>query len=974
MGRKAEQFFTERINEKDRLIGEQEKVIFGQEESLTQLKITEESFAQALKEKNQLVSEQIAIIKEHEMSLTLLREEAMHVGRISDENIMHQSDEKDLIIAEQERVISARDSSITRLEDELQRSERCLHDLQHRMATKETELGKCLLQLESSKSELEEFKTKIESEKLEQEKERKEFETCKAELATSRQKERMSSSEIMQLMGTIEDLQKRVHQGSLSEGDTIQKMQEDTVRKLDVLRAELDEMYGQQIVQMKQELNLQHAARVEQMTAQHHAELELLKENQMSRMSAATVEMDALNAKIHELQFLLDESETMHNKSRHELSQVTEEKVNLQVKVEALLQDLDSAKEKIEQVSNTVMSQETHHIELHRLQEIIDNLKKELALAQEEAQETEAKHDSEITNYKIKLEMLEREKDAVLDRMAESQEAELERLRTQLLFSHEEELTNLREELQRENFLNTENHLNEAAVKHEGIIDKLRIGYEEKLNLLETEKRSCVMERDELLHQILELKEDLKIALNSSNADELVQQLQELQVELEELRKRGAKQAQMENEIQQLVQKTEVLESKSREKEECWENKWRELEVEMGTLVESNNNLKEELVTRKLTIETLEAEKVQEHQKVAELTEEIKKQRTTFSFAEKNFEVNYQELKEEYSCLIEAKTQLEERTMKETLEFEAKIARLQSEIQELEGSSRDPKTEEKHTTELMEKLNVTLNEKESLVGRISEATEQLMLTQSRAKELEEQLLRVREENAAVLTRNESLAKMLEEKQEIKKEQAVEPLCSTEEHHLQIKSLQEEIKALQSRLQAAESERDDIQQAAELQRLALTPSPVAAAPATGEGPVEERPSPRKCTAAGSNRRKRRQRSKQERRLATAVSDCREKQKTWEEEDEEEEQAAVEEERASSAAELKMQPQMERQVMSRSQERHGKEDSTDGYQGDRDGDSSNKAVSPDELIQQASAVLVLLKHPCSDSCLILIKLYV
>lgn len=894
----------------------------GQEQSLTQLRIAEDSFAQTLKEKTQLISEQMAMIKEHE----------------AQKHFMHQSDEKDLIIAEHERVISARECSITGLEDELERSKKCLHELQQQMAAKETHLGKCLLELESSKSELEECKTQIESYKLEREKEQTEFGTCKAELAASKQKERMSSNEIMQLMGTIEDLQKRVHQGNLSESDTIQKMQVDTGRKLEVLRAELDEMYGQQIVQMKQELNLQHTARVEQITTQHHAELELLKESQRSQISAATaVEMDVLNVKIHELQFLLEESQAIYHETKHKLIQVTEEKTNLQVNVEALLQDLDSAKAKVEQVSNSVVTQENHHTELCRLQEIIENLKEELALAREEAQEMEAKHDSEITNYKIKLEMLEREKDAVLDRMAESQEAELDRLRTQLLFSHEEELSSLREELQRENFLNTENLLNEAAVKHERTTDELRVGYAEKLHLLEAEKAGCVMERDELLHQILELKEDLKIALHSSKADELVQQLQELQVELVELRKRGAKQTQVESEVQQLVKKTEMLEIKSREEEECWENKWREQEVEKGTLTESNNNLKDELVTKNQTIETLEAENIQIHQQVAELTEEIKKQRTTFSFAEKNFEVNYQELKEEYKCLIEAKTQLEERTLKETLEFEAKIARLQSQIQELEECSRDTKTEEKYTTELMEKLSVTLNEKESLVGRISEVTEQLMLTQSTVKELEEQLLRAREETAAAVTRNESLGKTLEGTQEIKKQRAAEPLCSAEEHHLQIKSLQEEIKALQ--LQATESERDDIQQALELQRLTLTPSPVAAAPPTEEGPVEGRSSPRKSTATGSNRRKRRQRSKQERRLATAVSDCREKQKTWEEEDEEEEQAAVEEERATSAAELQMQPQMESQVMSRSQERDSKEDSTD--QGD--GDSINRPVS-------------------------------
>ncbi|XP_041812023.1 A-kinase anchor protein 9 isoform X2 [Chelmon rostratus] len=970
-GRRSEESLTQRINEKDLLIAEQEKVISSQEQSLTELRTAEASFTQTLKEKNQFISEQTAIITEHELSLTLLREELVHVGRTTDKNVIHQSDEKDLIIAEQERVISERDCSLTQLEDELESSEKRQGDLHLRMAAKESELERCVDELESMKSDLESCRTEIESCKLELEKERMELESCKVELSNSRQKERMSSSEIMQLMGTVEDLQKRCHQGSLSESDTVQQMQDETVRKLELLRAELDEMYGQQIVQMKQELNLQHAARVEQMTEQHRAELELLKGQQLSQsVTLSTVEVDTLNAKIRELQEMLEQSQEMHDKVRHELSQVTQEKFNLQAKVEDLLQDLRSAEEKVEQVSHSLISQESQQGELQRLQETIDNLKTELAAAQETAEEAEAKHESEITNYKIKLEMLEREKDAVLDRMAESQEAELERLRTQLLFSHEEELISLREELQRESYLNTENLLNEAAVKHERAFDALRVGYEEKLHLLQREKASFATERDELLHQIVGLKEDLKLALHSSKADELVQQLQELQVELEELRKGGEERARLEVKIQTLLKTTEMLEHQSNEKEQCWENKWKEQEMEKETLRESNNTLKEELESQIQKIETLTSENSQIQQQVVGLSEEIEKQRTTFSFAEKNFEVNYQELKEEYTCLIEAKTQLEERTLKETLEFEAKIASLQSQIRELEESSTDIKMEdtntdrsekaviEKDTTELMEKLNVTLSEKESLAGRLSEVTEQLMFTESKVGQLEEELMKVRQENAKVIARNESLGKELEKKQEIMREQArgqdaqrkleqeelaVEPVCSFEDHHLQIQSLQEEIKALQSLLQAAESERDSIRQTLELQRLSQTPSPATAAAATaaqcsGEGPVEGRSSPQKSTASGSNRRKRRQRSKQERKLGTALSDCREEQQR-----EEDEEAAVEEERATSAAEPEMQPQMENQVMSCSQETAGKTDSADGYQGDGGRDYINKQVS-------------------------------
>lgn len=940
------------------MIAEKEKVIASQEQSLIELRTSEESFAQTLKEKNRLISEQTAIITEHEWSLTLLREELAHVGKTADENIIHQSDDKDRIIAEQERVIAERDCSLTQLEDELESSEKRLRVLQQRTVTKESELERCLDELESTRSDFERCKTELETCKLDLEKEQVALKNCNDELATSRQKERMSSSEIMQLMGTVEDLQKRCYQGSLSESDTIQKMQEETERKMEVLRGELDEMYGQQIVQMKQELNFQHAAKVEQMTEQHCAELKLLKAQLSQSPTFSTVEVDTLSAKITELQETLEQSQAMHDKTRQELNHVVQEKFGLQTKIEDLLKDLCSANEKVELVSHCLITQESQQGELLRLQETIESLKSELAAAQEAAHEAETKHESEITNYKIKLEMLEREKDAVLDRMAESQEAELERLRTQLLFSHEEELTHLREDLQRESFMNTENLLNEAAIKHERALDEMRMNYEEEMLILRREKASFATERDELLHQILGLKEDLNLALDSSKADKLVQQLQELQVELEKLRKGGEQRVQMENQIQMLLKQTEMLENQTKEKEQLWENKWNEQELEKEILVESNNNLKAELDSK---MKTLTAENNQIQQQVVELSEEIEKQKTTFSFAEKNFEVNYQELKEEYTCLIEAKTQLEDRTLKDTLEFEAKIASLQSQIREMEERSRDPKMEDtkrddktmiqKDSTEQMEKLNVTLSEKESLAGRLSEVTKQLVFTESKVEQLENELTKVRHENMKVIAQNESLGKELEKKQEImrqqrrgqdaqrkaklQKEQAAEAVCSFDDHHLQIQSLQEEVKALQSHLQAAEAERDSIRQTLELHRLSHTPSP-AAVQSSGEGPVEGRASTQKSTASGSNRRKRRQRLKQERKLGTSLSDSRE-EKTREEEEE----AVAEEERARSAAEQEMQPQMESRVMSCSLERASK-DSTDGYQGDGDRDSISKQV--------------------------------
>ncbi|XP_077363788.1 uncharacterized protein akap9 isoform X3 [Festucalex cinctus] len=823
-GRRSEESFTQRLNEKDVLIAEKEKVIMNQDQSLAELRAAEETLATTLKEKNLLLSEQTA-------SLNLFRDEIAVLGRSA--NDIQASDEKDLIIAEQERVISERDCSLGRLEGELETSRQSLRSFQQRVAAKESELEKCLGDLQNTKRDLESSKGEMESCKSHLEKARGDLQCCQNELAGSRRREQMSSDEIKQLMGTVEDLQKRCHRDSLSEGETVQRMQEDAARKLDQLRAELDEMYGQQIVHMKQELNLQNTARMEQATAQHHAETERHKveverrraEVELLKEQNATVK-ESLTVKIQELQATLAES----------TSEFSREKFNLQAELRHLRGDLRSAREKAEQVSDSLVSQETQQGEMRRLLETADDLRRQLAAAGEAALEVEARHESETTNYKIKLEMLEREKDAVLDRMAESQEAELERLRTQMLFSHEEELTLLREELRRESFLNAENLLNEAAIKHQKSLDDLRLASEDQLRVLQNEKASFSTEREDLLHQILGLKEDLKLALHSSKADELLRQLQELQVELADLRKGGEQRARLENENQTLLKEMEALQETER--------KWKEQQMENGAKMAEMEML------------------------ATQLREEIEKQRTTFSFAEKNFEVNYQELKEEYSCLIEAKTQLEERTLKEALEFQAKIADLEG-----ENAKRCAEDAENASAKLTEKLNVILSEKENLMVRLSEVTKQLEVAENKIGDLQEEL------------------------QEVK-------ITKGDNQHSQICSLQKEIEALQSLLKAAEAERDGVRRTADLHSL---PRP---------SPSQGRASPLKPAtgASGSNRRKRRQRLKQERRASGGPSEAA-RQREEEEEEEEEES------RATSAAEQEM--QTESQVRA---------DETDGSQGD------------------------------------------
>ncbi|KAK0136478.1 A-kinase anchor protein 9 [Merluccius polli] len=974
-GRSSEETFAQKLSEKDLVIAEQEHLISGQEQSLADLRsqlalstrASEESLAHAQRDKDLLISEHNAIISEHERSLSLLRDELAQVARRASQADVQRGDEKDALIAEQaalkssekrlEELCFTKDQQLEKHQEELENTRVDLERLKGELEGSQLELENKMRELESCKDQLLNSKVEMEKEqmalssckqeleisKLELEKGARELESRTEELATSRQKERTSSGEIMQLMGTVEDLQKRCHQGSVSEGDAVQRMEEESLRKLECLRAELDEMYGEQIVQMKRELNLQHATAVERLTQEHGAELEALRVQEERRCSV----VDDLTAKLNELQDALQESQAMHGRAKDELGGLAQEKSSLQAQVEELLQDLRLAKDAAE--NNLALGKGSRQTELQHLQRITDGLRSQLEAAEEAALETEAKHESEVTNYKIKLEMLEREKDAVLDRMAESQEAELERLRTQLLFSHEEELILLREDLQRESFLNAENLLDEASIKRERALEELRATYEDKLGSLGKEKAAFATERGELLEQILALKEDLKMASSSSRAEELVQQLQELQAEVVELRKGAEERAKMERDYKTLLTKIQTLENEAREKDDGWKYK----------LEEQDN------------------QKVQE---LAELREEIEKQRTTFSFAEKNFEVNYQELKGEYTCLVQAKKQLEERTLKETLEFETKIASLQSQVLELEEkeeSGRRVKMEEdgghgdraaalreKDTTDLMEKLCVISNEKESLIARLSDVTDKLSSSEGKLERLKGELLEIHQEHGKVIARNNSLATELQREREaaaeLKREgdprrrakpqhrapATSEPAAaSVADHQRQIESLQGEVEALRCRLQAAEAERAP----PTLQRLL----PLQAAFPAGDGPP---PPPQKPPAApasglGSSRRKRRQRSKQERKTTASTastdgSSREERQRGGEEEEEEEEQQelSLAEVEAGRAAEQAVGAGMESEVASRSNQRRGSgEGFADRHQGD--GGNSSTPVGAD-----------------------------
>ncbi|XP_030300009.1 A-kinase anchor protein 9 [Calypte anna] len=633
-----------------------------------------------------------------------------------------------------------------------------------------------------------------------------EISNMRVELTTYKQKERQCSDEIKQLMGTVEELQKRCYKDSQSEADIVQRMELETQRRLAQLQAELDEMHGQQIVQMKQELIKQHTMEIEQRLLQQKIELE----KTSSLCLTETVNKDEIhlmNIKINELNVKLQDADNEREKIKKELLQqmevISAEKSLQQAKIEDLFQELNFSREQVQRSKQTIVDMECRLNEAEKYQSVIEDLKIQLTSASEIRKELELKHEAEVTNYKIKLEMLEREKDAVLDRMAESQEAELERLTTKLLFSHEEELSRLKDNLQKEHIVNMESLKDNLNKLHKQQLDEVQNEMIQKIEAMQYEKDNLITKQNQLILEISNLK-DLQQSIVNSRSEEMTLQIHELQKEIEVLRQEEKEKGTLEQEIQELQLKAELMQEQMREREDSLQKKCSELETQNNLLKGENRTLEEklknmlvsteetvifnnsissksEILDLQKRIEKLITENEQLKNQNGQLQEDTERQKSAFSFTEKKLEANYKELQQEYASLLKAKTELEENKNKQEAEYKSKLQALYEELQHLQSNRPDlfkTKTSgfegseeikvsradafeagevvEKDATELMEKLEVTQREKLELSLRLSDLSEQLKSKNSEICHLNEKVKSLKDEKEQVLAKCKEL--------------------------------------------------------------------------------------------------------------------------------------------------------------------------------------------------------------------------
>ncbi|XP_009986018.1 PREDICTED: A-kinase anchor protein 9-like, partial [Tauraco erythrolophus] len=633
-----------------------------------------------------------------------------------------------------------------------------------------------------------------------------EISNMKVELTTYKQKERQCSDEIKQLMGTVEELQKRCYKDSQSEADMVQRMELETQRRLAQLQAELDEVHGQQIVQMKQELIKQHAMEIEQRLLQQKVELEKISSLCLDE-KVNKDQMHLMNIEINELNVKLQDADNEREKIKQELSQqmevISAENSLQQAKIEDLFQELNFSREQVQRAKQTIVDMECRLNEAEKYQVVIEDLKTQLTSESEFRKELELKHEAEVTNYKIKLEMLEREKDAVLDRMAESQEAELERLRTKLLFSHEEELSRLKEDLEKEHMLNMESLKDNLNMHHKQQLDEVQNEMSRRIEAMQYEKDNLITKQNQLILEISNLK-DLQQSIVNSESEEMTLQIHELQKEIEVLRQEEKEKGTLEQEIQELQLKTELMQEQMREREDSLQRKCSELETQ-NNLLKGENKILEEKVKRMLVsseenvifnnsisskseildlqkrIEKLITENEQLKNQNDQLQEDTERQKSAFSFTEKKLEANYKELQKECASLLKAKTELEENMNKQEAEYKSKLKALNEKLHHLQSNrpvlfktttsdfegSKEIKVSradtfeagevvEKDATELMEKLEVTQREKLELSLRLSDLSEQLNSKHSEICNLNEKVKSLKDEKEQVLARCKEL--------------------------------------------------------------------------------------------------------------------------------------------------------------------------------------------------------------------------
>ncbi|XP_055494165.1 pericentrin isoform X1 [Leucoraja erinacea] len=454
----------------------------------------------------------------------------------------------------------------------------------------------------------------------------------------------------------------------------------DTLWYVAQLRRDLETMQRQEIGHLKQELHEQTKQEIDELNIKHKAELDVLQSQIHSHTDG-------------------DQNELISSLSE-KLQKSCLEKEELQQKLENMMV-IPQEKSEIHELDRHLVQDLEDQIKMYKSEK--EHLNVCLAQEKEANREQRVQHEHEITNYSIKLEMMEREKDEVLSRLAESQEVELEQLKTKMLFDHEAELTKLRQDLEMQCSLKTEalrEEMEDQKINSQKILHMNDVS--ENMEAANQEKdimtKKCAELSEELRQRGLELEKIHKEAkVSASQTQEAEQKWKAVLEELSSLRlkleKESAERLRCEEELKGMVHESETndLEMQSVIITEKKVRKEKERDLEM--LKEMIKDLKQEhqlllaqLMEQEQLVKDVQEQKLAADSVTSEMQSLFGRQLTTLQTQRDQLQnqLDIQKNKNQtISELLGQKTMREDSLCKELEEIETKLREKEECIKQL---------------------------------------------------------------------------------------------------------------------------------------------------------------------------------------------------------------------------------------------------------------------------------------------------
>ncbi|XP_040597188.1 A-kinase anchor protein 9-like isoform X2 [Mesocricetus auratus] len=436
-------------------------------EELVLVKQQVHALHQQLEKQNHLLLDYQKKEEELKTEVTLLQEKIKEQDKKLENNNIQEL-EKQAIIEDLQETIKEEGNKSAALQNELETADKLVGDLKEQLREKDQET-----------------------------------QSLKLELANCKEKEKHYILEIEEFKGRVEELQKKDYKDNHTDTGKEQSTERETRRKVDHLQVELDEMYGREIMHMKEQLIRQNKSKMEDLKSRHEGEMETI----LASYACTTLgmcnmyreykeQLDLLNVIINGQDVKLQDTLSQKENLSKELCLVKREKDVLESQFNDLLEEYNVLRYQTITDHNKISQQESKLNDTYHSLHIV---KAEIATMSDFLKEVECKHEKEITKYKIKLEMLEKEKNEIVKEMSESQEAQMQLLQ----LSHEEDLYKLKEDLEAEHQINVEKLKENLALHHKHQIEELENEMCKKIEILQCEKDNFLSEDKEPIQVLI---------------------------------------------------------------------------------------------------------------------------------------------------------------------------------------------------------------------------------------------------------------------------------------------------------------------------------------------------------------------------------------------------------------------------------------------------------------------------------------